>query len=155
MIDITDSMLAFREAVRHTWNTFLVGGGNATSPETQEAFLSIERALLRIMVFSPHGVGDLANSYRSSVFSRVLIRPASITAQLPIRFGQRDANLNVVWDIETTIEVDEVVKFNLIDFFDWYPYGQIDMAFVRVREENQGRLALIEQRYCNFILDAE
>jgi len=162
MIDITDSMLKFKEAARHTWNAFFVDCENPMSPETQEAFLAIERALLRIMVFSPHGVGGLADSYRSSVLPRVLVKPIYAQGEMPIRFGQKDANMNVAWDVETTIAVDEVTQFKFFDYFDWYPYGQIDLAYIRGREfsrdgesANQRRLVLIEQRYCKFVLEVE
>ena len=159
MIDITHPMLEFKEAVRHTWNSCFASSDDPMSPETQEAFSSIERALLRVLVLAPHGVGDLADSYRLRVLSSVLVKPAYAPGEMPIRFGLRDQNRNVVWDEETTIKVDDSTQFHFFDFFDWYPYGYVDLPFVRARglpqignESNEGKLILIEQRHCQFML---
>lgn len=159
MIDITHSMLEFKETVRHIWNSHFVSSDDPMSPETQEAFSSIERALLRVLVLAPHGVGDLADSYRLRVLPSILVKPAYIPSEMPIRFGLRDANRNVVWDEETLIKVDDSTQFHFFDFFDWYPYGHVDLPFVRAQytpqtgdESNESKPALIEQRYCQFML---
>ncbi|HCT39890.1 MAG TPA: hypothetical protein DF427_01655 [Moraxellaceae bacterium] len=159
MINITRSMLEFKEAVRHTWNCYFSGSDDPISPETQEAFSSIERALLRVLVLAPHGVGDLADSYRLRVLPSILVSPTYIPGEMPIRFGLRDANKNVVWDEETLIKIDDSTRFHFFDFFDWYQYGHVDLPFVRVRcipqtgdEANESTPALIEQRYCQFML---
>jgi hypothetical protein len=131
MINITGQMLEFKEAVRHTWNSYFASSDDPMSPETQEAFSSIERALLRVLVLAPHGVGDLADTYRLRVLSSVLVKPAYIPGEMPIRFGLRDPNRNVIWNEEITIKVDEGTQFHFFDFFDWYPYGYVDLPFVR------------------------
>jgi len=159
MIDITEQMLEFKEAVRHTWNSYFANSNEPMSSETQEAFSDIERALLRVLVLAPHGMGDLADSYRLRVLSNVLIQPVYAPGEMPIQFGHKEPNGNFVWDIETTLKVDEDTQFHFFDFFDWYPYGHVDLPFVRVRTPPQvddqargGRIALIEQRHCKFML---
>jgi hypothetical protein len=161
MIDITEQMLEFKEAIRHIWNTYFANSNEPMSSETQEAFSNIERALLRVLVLSPHGMGDLADSYRLRVLSNVLIKPAYAPGELPIHFGHKEQNGNIVWDVETTLRVDEDTQFHFFDFFDWYPYGHVDLPFVRVRalphaddKSPSGKIALIAQRHCKFILVA-
>lgn len=155
-------MLEFKEAVRHTWNSCFANCSNPMSSETQEAFSEIEKALLRVLVLSPHGVGELAASYRSRVLSNIVVKPARALKDLPIQYGQREPNGNFVWDIAKTIPVDENTQFGFFDFFDWYPYGYVDLPFVRVRSlpqtENEpfgGKVALIEQTHCVFMLSTQ
>ncbi len=159
MIDVTEQMLEFKEAVRHTWNSYFANSNEPMSSEIQEAFSGIERALLRVLVLAPQGMGDLADSYRLRVLSNILIKPAPLLVEMPIRFGHREPNGNIVWDAETALKVDEDTQFGFFDFFDWYPYGHVDLPFVRVRElphtddkSLEGKIALIEQIHCKFML---
>lgn len=159
MIDITEQMLEFKEAIRHVWNTYFAGSDDPMSPETQEAFSSIERALLRVLVLAPYGVGDLAEAYRLRVSSNILIKPARSLVEMPIQFGHKEPNGSIVWDVETMLKVDAATQFGFFDFFDWYPYGRVDLPFVRVRELPHageksfgGKIALIEQIHCQFML---
>ncbi len=159
MIDITEQMLEFKEAIRHTWNSYFANSNESMSPEAQEAFSDIERALLRVLVLAPHGMSDLADLYRLRVLSNILIQPVSVPGEMPIRFGHKEPNGNVIWDIETTIKVNEDTQFHFFDFFDWYPYGYLDLPFIRARmfphvddQTREGKIALIEQRHCKFML---
>lgn len=159
MIDITEEMLVFKEAIRHIWNTYFAKNNESMSPEVQEAFSNIERALLRVIVLAPHGKGDLADSYRLQVLSNILIKPLSEESELPIRFGHKEQNGNILWDEETTIKLDEVAQLYFFDFFDWNSYGQIDLVFLRARLHLQaveilgdGQRVLVEQRHCKFML---
>ena len=160
MIDITEQMLDFKEAIRHIWNTYFVASANPMSPETQEAFSRTERALLRVIVLAPHGLGDLAESYRLRVFANILIKPARSLPELPIQFGNKESNGGMIWDLETMLKTDKNTQFGFFDFFDWNPYGHVDLPFVRGRELSQtdenppgGRIVLIEQVNCKFELD--
>lgn len=158
MIDITDKMLLFKEAVRHTWNSYFACSQHPGSSETQEAFASIECALLRVIVLAPHGFGDLADQYRRGPFSRMVVKPISVP-ELPIQFGEKQQGTeNVTWSHRTTITVDDSTYFYFYDFFDWSPYGSIDLPFVRARgptklggDMNQAKRALIEQIHCRFM----
>ncbi|MES2740063.1 MAG: hypothetical protein V4754_03825 [Pseudomonadota bacterium] len=159
MIDITEQMLEFKEAVRHIWNSYFANSDEPMSSETQEAFSDIEHALLRVLVLAPHGMGDLARSYRLGVFSNILIQPMYVPGEIPIQFGHKEPNGNTAWDVETIFKVDEETMFYFFDFFDWYPYGHLDLPFVRVRilpqvddQARGGKIALIEQRHCKFML---
>jgi hypothetical protein len=62
--DITDEMLKFKEAVRHSWNTYFVGCDSPMSPDIQQAFGELERGLLRAIVLVPLGEASRAIEYR-------------------------------------------------------------------------------------------
>ena len=58
------------------------------------------------------------------------------------------------------LKTDESTQFGFFDFFDWNPYGHVDLPFVRGRELPQAdekslgeRIVLIEQINCKFELD--
>jgi hypothetical protein len=162
MINVTEQMLEFKDAIRHIWNTYFVNSDNPMSLETQEAFSRTERALLRVIVLAPQGLGDLADSYRLRVFPNILIKPARLLPELPIQFGNNQPDGSIVWELETMIKTDESTQFGFFDFFDWNPFGHIDLPFVRGRElpslkekSRQGRIVLIEQINCKFELDVE
>lgn len=157
MVEISTQMLGFKEAVRHTWNSYFAGSDEPMSAETQEAFSDIERSLLRVLVLGPHGMGDAADEYRVRVLHEILVQPIYEPGEMPIRFGTRESNGTLAWDEETIVKVDAGTQFHFYDFFDWYPYGHVDLPFVRVRtpassDGSIGRIALIEQRHCKFIL---
>lgn len=158
MVEISVQMLEFKEAVRHTWNSCFTRSAEPMSAETQEAFSDIERALLRVLVLGPHGMGDIADEYRVRVLHEILVQPMYEPGELPIRFGTREPNGTLAWDEEATVKVDASTQFHFYDFFDWYPYGYVDLPFVRVRtpaslDGSSGKIALIEQRHCKFILN--
>ena len=160
MIDITNKMFDFKEAIRHIWNTYFATSVSPMSPEIQDAFSSIERALLRVLVLGPHGLGDLADSYRLRVFENILIMPARSLIEMPVRFGHNDPNGNILWEMKTMLGIEPNTRLGFYDFFDWDPYGRVDLPFVRVRElpstdrnSKGGRIALIEQIHCQFMLE--
>lgn len=159
MIDITEQMLEFKEAIRHTWNSYFANSNEPMSSETQEAFSNIERALLRVLVLAPYGMGDFADSYRLSALSNILIKPKGLLSEMPIQIGHKEASGNVMWDEETMIKVNEDTRFYFFDFFDWYSYGHVDLPFVRARmppktgdKSGEGLRVLVEQRHCEFVL---
>jgi hypothetical protein len=159
MIDVTVQMLEFKEAVRHTWNSYFLKTTNPMSSEIQEAFSNIERSLLRVIVLAQHGMGNLADSYRTRPLQNIVVKPARIPGEIPIQFGKKNQNGNILWDVESMIKVNEQTYFEFFDFFDWDPYGHVDMSFVRARmpllgvgAAHSGSVLLVEQMYCKFML---
>lgn len=158
MIEIAAQMLGFKEAIRHNWNTYFAPGHQSMLAAKQDAFASIERALLRVLVLESHGMGAIAEEYRTRVLHEILVRPAHCSGRIPIRYGRGEADGNFTWDQEVLVPVDSTTDFHFYDFFDWYPYGYVDLPLVRVRTTNlQGagdaKMALLEQHHCRFILN--
>lgn len=158
MQDITSPMLEFKEAIRHSWNTYFAKSDSPMSPEIQEAFEQVEAGLLRAIVLAPLGVSERANEYRTKSLSWLIVKPADYLQECPVQIGERESSGNTTWGTPVSLAVDGRATFEFFDFFDWYPYGLIDLPYVRVRVDSlpshptaQGLLALIEQRYCRFL----
>jgi hypothetical protein len=150
MEDITEDMYRFKEAVRHVWNAYLMETGSPMSPGLQDSFEKIERELLRALVLLPCGVPELADEYRRRPMP-ILIQAKSGLSEIPVQFGSPDANRNIKWELPCSVAAAGVSQYRFIEFFDWNPYGHVDMSYVKALTED-GRLALIEQMYCDFAL---
>jgi len=152
MEDITEDMLRFKEAVRHVWNAYLLESGSPMSPELQDSFSKIERELLRAVVLLPNGVPNLADDYRHRPMA-ILVQAKAGLSDIPVQFGSLDANRNMKWELPCSVAAADVSQYRFIEFFDWNPYGHIDLSYVKARAHD-ARLVLIEQTYCDFALDA-
>ena len=158
MQDITISMLTFKEAIRHSWNTYFAQSNSPMSPEIQEAFERVESGLLCAIVLAPLGVLDRLSDYREKPLSWLMVKPVDYLHECPVRIGTRESTGNVSWGMPVSLAVDDRTTFEFFDFFDWDPYGLIDLPYVRVRVSSlpstptaQGSLALIEQCHCRFL----
>jgi hypothetical protein len=157
MQDITTNMLTFKEAMRHAWNTYFAGGEAPMSPDVQEAFAQVEKGLFAATVLLPLGVPDRVSEYRAGPLSWIVVSPVEGLPEMPVQVGARDGRGNMKWAPSIKVPVDDRLGFEFFDFFDWYPYGRIDLSYVRVRirqlpshPDAQGSMALIEQRHCRF-----
>jgi hypothetical protein len=147
--NITNDMLRFKEAVRHIWNAYLANKSRV-SPEIWSSFEMIERELLRSIVLLPRKASVFADDYRKKPISQILVHPTSTTREVPIQFGKRDRNHNMVWRLEKKIPAKKIPTFHFLEFFSWNPWGQIDLSYVKVKDAKDGRIAIIEQTYCEF-----
>ena len=157
MQDISNSMLEFKDAIRHVWNAYFAECDSPMAPDIQSAFESIELGLFQALVLIPLGKSDTIDQYRRQALPFILVRPADGLCDLPLQVGERDANGNVSWDTPISISVDDQVSFEFFDYFDWYPYGYMDLPYVRARVASlpsqpnlQGAMVLIQQIYCRF-----
>jgi hypothetical protein len=151
MRDVSSEVLRFREAGRHLWNCFLMPGENVVDSNIEESFESIERELLRCLVFSKSP--EDADCYRQGAIDRLIIKQRNPGADVQIQYGEKDSNGNVRWEkgrIYTSN--DEFPDLRFIDFFDWTHFGFIDYGFVRALEIKGRRLALLPQQSCSFWL---
>lgn len=152
MENITEDVLRFKEAVRHVWNAYLVESDSTTSPELQVSFEKIERELLRALVLLPSGIPAMADNYRVAPMPIRLQARAGIS-DVPVQFGSFDANKNMRWELPVAIPAVDLSQYLFIEFFDWNPYGRIDLSYVKA-SSSDGRPSLIEQMYCDFVIDA-
>jgi hypothetical protein len=149
--NITEDMLRFQEAARHVWNAYLLELTDPMSPELQRSFDKIERELFRALVLLSNGMPDLADKYRRGPLPILLQANTGLT-EIPVQFGSLDANRNMRWELPCSTSVTEVSQYQFIAFFDWNPYGYIDMSYIKALCPVDGRFALIEQTYCGFAL---
>lgn len=91
---VDEGVEKFRVASCHVWNTYLMPGPDVYSPLAEEAFETIERELLRVMVFSDDP--DIAEQYREEALGelRVLIKPSF--KSVAVQTSNRDENGNSV-----------------------------------------------------------
>lgn len=157
MRDITNLMLEFKEAVRHSWNVYFAKSKSPMSPEMQDAFEHVELGLFQAIVLTPMGAFDRADLYRRQPLPFILAKPQKERRELPLRVGVRDENGNTSWETPISVSVDSRSAFEFLDFFDWYPYGYIDLPYVRARVASlasepslEGAMVLIEQIHCRF-----
>lgn len=157
MQDISNNMLEFKDAIRHVWNAYFAKSDSPMSPETQNAFESIELGLFQTLVLTPLDMFDRSDQYRQQPLSFIHVQPARGGNEMPLQIGKRDANGNMVWEMPISVLVDDQSIFEFFDFFDWYPYGYIDLPYVRARVASlpsqpslQGAMVLIEQIHCRF-----
>ena len=158
MKDITHSMLEFKDAIRHAWNTYFALSEAPMSPEIQEAFSQVERGFFSAIVLAPMDATLLVREYREKSLPWLVVRPFEYLQECPVQFGKRDNLGNTIWEMPSNIAIDDHVAFEFFDFFDWNPFGFVDLSYVRARvaafprQSNiQGSLVLIEQRFCQFL----
>jgi len=157
MRDITNLMLEFKEAVRHSWNMYFAKSDSPMSPEIQNAFEHVELGLFQAIVLTPMGALDRTDLYRKQPLPFILAKPHKVHRELPLQVGMRDENGNTSWATSITVSVDSQSSFEFFEFFDWYPYGYIDLPYVKARVASleskpslEGSMVLIEQVYCCF-----
>lgn len=149
MENVTQNMLRFKEAVRHVWNTYLLDATDfPMSPDIQESFEIIERELIRVLVLLPIGMANLANDYRR-VPLPINLYPKNDLVEIPVQFGSVDQNRNVKWELPSYISAADMMQYRYIEFFDWSPFGHIDLNYVKALTPH-GQFVLIEQAYCEF-----
>lgn len=160
MQDITDQMLQFKDAIRHVWNSYFASCDSPASPEVQEAFEHVEKGLFLSIVLIPLGAIDRVDDYREKPLSWLVIRPPGHLRDLPLQLGRREKSGNTIWDTPISVRLSgkDCAAFEFYDFFDWRPFGVIDLPLVRSRvaalpgqPNASGSLALIEQRHCRFL----
>jgi hypothetical protein len=161
MEDITASMLEFKEALRHTWNSYFSKSANSMAEDLQDAFEAIEQGLFSAIVLSPLGMADRAVEYREHPLSFITVKPVEHLRELPLQICRREANGNTIVELPISVQIDEQTAFDFFDFFDWYPYGFIDLPYVRARVRDlsgkpsaKSSIVLIEQRYCRHLFTA-
>lgn len=149
MKNIKSEMAAYREAVRHLWNsTFLPLDDSLRYGTCLELFEQIDRLMFTALICKPLGI-ELKSRTSSEPIAYLRVVPISAT-DVPVLIN-RSIPASGYWDdpIKTINTSD--VDFAFISFFDWDGYNQKDMHYYRVRIINcksepslNGKDALIE-----------
>ena len=150
--DVTESMLCFRDAAVHVWNTYLRLAGDPMSEDIQTARDTIEIELIRTIVFFPFNISDKADGYRRGPLLEIEVLPKVIYNEVPVQIGDEGDDGNIYWSDTIMCKSMNFPVLNFIDFFDWDPYGHVNMASVRAASTVEGRTYLIEDMYCRFVL---
>jgi hypothetical protein len=154
MENITSDMLRFKEAIRHVWNTYLVNIETPIPIEVWDSYDRIELELFRSIILISRDAPTVADSYRKKPIPQIIVRPRLNSVEIPVQFGIRNSeNRNIAWELSANILATNFPTFYFLRFFDWNHYGPIDLPYVQVVDAKDGRIAMIEQQYCEFEFD--
>ncbi len=157
MINIGTEISAYREAVRHLWNsTFSALDESLRFGICLELFEKIDDLIFKALVCEPFGIQLNARASFDPIINLKVI-PISST-DVPVMIN-RSIPASGYWDDPVKIINASDVDLALIGFFDWDGYKVKDCAYYRVRimdcksQPNLiGRDALIEAFYANVFL---
>lgn len=150
MRDVTSEVQRFRMASLEVWNNYLMPGQGVLDLNAEESFHVIERELLRCLVFRQDAAQ--ADGYRKFGCESLVVQLASDAGEVGVRFGSPDANGNIIWGPLENFDPENKSVFFFFDFFDWFHYGIIKYDLVRAVERGCGRLVLLPQSKCSFLI---
>lgn len=131
--DISDELLEFREALRHTWNAHLRYSGDPMSVEVQESLTMVERGLFYGLVLLPTSRCDAIDLYRREPMPFIQVQPRlSGESHLNVQAAER-TSFGVQWGVTQPVRMDGGTELQFIEFFDWDIYGWISLPLVKTR----------------------
>jgi len=156
MKNINNEMSAYREAVRHLWNsTFSRLDEDFKFGPALEIFEEVDFLLFRAIVCEPHGIQYKAKASFEPI-TEIQISPKN-SASIPVMIN-RSIPASGYWDDPQKNVQAEDVRLALIGFFDWDGYTIRDCQYYRVRivqchsnVDLVGRDALVETFYADAI----
>jgi hypothetical protein len=158
--DVTDTLLSYREAKRHLWNTHFVGRVSSLREcSLLDRFEDIDR-LLFIAIVLDHLQRDFqVNQFGQQPLSFLEIVPPEGAEMLPMMVSDPIVGPNRSWNPVTFQKVDAKTKLAFIGFFDWNEYGYVSFPYYRVQVAHfpahpgyEGREALVEASRSRVIL---
>ncbi|MDR2637562.1 MAG: hypothetical protein LBB55_04420 [Zoogloeaceae bacterium] len=161
MKNITTEISAYREAVRHLWNsTFATLDETLRFGTCLELFEQIDALIFRALVCEPLGIEFKTRASFDPIINLKVI-PIS-PAGIPILVN-RSMPASGYWDDSVkTISAADMVELAFIGLFDWDGYNVKDCTYYRVRiidcksrPSLIGRDALVETFYVNVFLEPE
>jgi len=157
MRNIKTEIGAYREAVRHLWNsTFSTLDESLRFGRCLELFEQVDDLIFRALVCEPLGI-QLNARASFDPLNNLKVIPISPT-DIPVMIN-RSTPASGYWDDPVKVIKTSDVDLALIGFFDWDEYNQKDCRYYRVRiidcksQPNlNGRDALIETFYADIFL---
>lgn len=157
MRNIKTQIGAYREAVRHLWNsTFSTLDESLRFGRCLNLFEQVDDLVFRALVCEPLGIQLNARASFDPI-TNLKVVPISST-DVPIMIN-RSTPASGYWDDPVKVMTAPDVDLALIGFFDWDEYNQKDCRYYRVRiidcksQPNLiGRDALIETFYADVFL---
>ncbi len=127
MIDCTDCFMAYRECVRHVWNTYY-----RVCPEGESDFIFIERQMLHDLLFSRVENREF-KAGPGGYYDELVVTFDRAPKGTSILVLDRDVSPGMnTWKSAT---IDAELDLRYIGMFDfwWPPHGGRDFRFVRAR----------------------
>lgn len=158
MRNIKTEMAAYREAIRHLWNsTFSTLEESLRFGICLELFEEIDDLIFRSLVCEPLGIEFVEKASFDPIIN-LKVTPISLLTEVHVMIN-RSIPASGYWDDPIKVINASDVDLALIGFFDWDGYNVKDCAYYRVRiidckshPNLIGRDALIETRCADVFL---
>ncbi len=161
MKDITIVLDRYREACRHLWNTYFYANDDMSSYSGQmlDQFEEIQELLFVTLVLEKVATASYADQFKKEALPFLRVVPTSEHG-VPIMIERPSRDGNRYWDEPVNRVKPSDVTLHFIDYFDWNPYGHIDLKYYKVtivaflsHQDLVGREALIETTHARVILE--
>jgi hypothetical protein len=160
--EITEQMLAFKEAIRNAWNVYFAKLTSPASTEVQDAYQTLEIAFLRALVLAECGiVTHKATQYRAEVMPWLIVEPDPNVQFIPLSFAARSEETGAASWSRMEPVATEGLEIEFLDFFDWRQYEFNDLRYVRgrlracpSRVELVGKKVMVEEHHCRFYCES-
>lgn len=163
MRNIKTEIFAYREAIRHLWNsTFSILDESLRFGVCLDLFEEIDALIFRALVCEPLGIEFKEKATNDPIINLKVI-PINLLTEVHVLIN-RSIPASGYWDYPIKVLNVSDVDLALIGFFDWDEYSQKDCHYYRVRiidcksQPNLiGRDALIETFNANvfFVQDGK
>jgi hypothetical protein len=157
---MTDLLNLYRECVRSIWNTYFFEQYKVTeNSDFIESFCKIKQELFDSIVLIPVLADSEAFDYVLGFpCSRIKIIPRHMNSwDIPVDINRSKGEIGGYWDHPIS-RINSQADLVFIDFFDWNPYGFIDMSRIVAEildyPENPsliGHRLIVESIYVDFI----
>jgi hypothetical protein len=161
MENIKRQVNAYRDAIRHLWNSaFSSLSDDLRYGACLESFEEIDFFLFKALIFEPFDIKSDTEYRTNNPIDRLKVKPCSEESFSVL--VNRDKPASGYWDYPVNSMKAADVDLTFISFFDWDTYGQMDCRYYRVRItdcKNHADLidrdALIETFYADVFLATE
>ncbi len=114
MRNVTDLLQAYRECVRHIWNTYV-----RVLDDGERTFADVEDALFYSMVTTQIGYGADQKCFHDTPKAHLLVVPLIAPNGTPALWA-RGKKHGGLWAWQPTqLRIDDI-ELHFIDYFDWY-----------------------------------
>ena len=127
---VTKLVNNYRECVRSIWNSYFLQPFSYTQDfELVDSFKRVREELFRSIVLCPV-VEDIPDDFLLGLPSPLVkIVPTSVSGDMPVMINRTRGETHGYWDHPiSTLKAGADLLF--VDFFDWNPYGFLDMSLV-------------------------
>jgi len=157
---ITDLLNRYRECVRSIWNTYFFEQYNGTeNSDLIESFSKIKQEIFdSIVLVSVLADCEAFDYVLGFPCSRIKIVPRHMNSwDIPVEINRNKGEISGYWDHPIS-RINSQADLVFIDFFDWNPYGFIDMSRIVAEISDYpknpnliGHRFIVESIYVDFV----
>lgn len=156
---IIDSTNEYRDCSRSLWNRFFMERFISSQDwSLVDSFKVIKNELFKSIVLGSELENDNSSFFLGKPSRLIKVKLAD-NYTTRVRINRTKNESAGYWDHPLT-ELDSKVTLLFVDFFDWNPYGFLDMTLIMAevvsspdRPEVEGHRLLVESSYVDILLD--